>query len=315
MKNITMFFASWEAYGERWGTPHAIRDELKRRGYVINQYNLYHNNGLYDERKKTRHYSNEGVNLFFQDIRNGYEPDIVFLLDYGPFACPYLSKNNYRKALWILEAGDEPQAHRLHLQKANNFDIILSPDYSCAEHYNRLGLKGYWWTHHADENIFKPYPDIKEEFGLITTCGPRGYGHLKGLTERLQEALGNQYKNERFFYGDDHPKFLSRGKIVLQCSQFGELTRRIFEGMACGKMVLTDKLSPDTHIEDLFEDGKDIIYYSSIDECIEKARYYIEHDDERRQIALNGYNKVMANHSIKARVDEWERIIQAYVRV
>ena len=40
----------------------------------------------------------------------------------------------------------------------------------------------------------------------------------------------------------EHTEFLNKGLMVVQHSRWGEVTRRIFEGMACGKMVLCDRL-------------------------------------------------------------------------
>jgi hypothetical protein len=210
--------------------------------------------------------------------------------------------------MWVLEAGDEPQSHLVNRNKAPKFDITLSPDFRCTEIYKQAGLNAHFWTHCADTKIFKPYDDITEDVGVISTCGPRGYKDLKGVTEALAEALGDQYKNERYFWGADHGKFLNRGKIVFQCSQHREVTRRIFEGMACGKMVLTDRLPEGTHLEQLFEDGKDIVYYDSIEDAVAKAKYYLEHDDERKRIAANGMVKTWKDHSVTARIDYFEKV-------
>ena len=91
--------------------------------------------------------------------------------------------------------------------------------------------------------------------------------------------------------------------MVIQHSRWGEVTRRIFEGMACGKMVLCDRLDKSKKLDELFEDGKDIVYYDDIIDCIYKMNNYSGNDAERERIAANGYNKVMENHTQKQRVE------------
>jgi spore maturation protein CgeB len=73
--------------------------------------------------------------------------------------------------------------------------------------------------------------------------------------------------------------------------------------MACGRMVITDRLHKDTLLDTLFTDGEDIIYYDDILDCAGKIAYYNQHTEERKHIAWNGYQKVMQNHTQVQRVD------------
>ena len=101
----------------------------------------------------------------------------------------------------------------------------------------------------------------------------------------------------------EHTEFLNKGLMVVQHSRWGEVTRRIFEGMACGKMVLCDRLDKSKKLDELFVDGEDIVYYNDMIDCIEKMNKYSEDKVERDRIAKNGYDKVLKNHTQKQRVD------------
>jgi len=98
--------------------------------------------------------------------------------------------------------------------------------------------------------------------------------------------------------------------MVIQNSRWGEITRRIFEGMACGKLVLCDRLSESKKIHELFKEGEEIVFYDDIVDCINKINYYHQNEDERERIAENGYKKVYTHHTQKQRVDyiikKWE---------
>jgi hypothetical protein len=301
---IAMLYAHWKKFGEKWCTPESWKLEFEARGHKVDVYNLYHDDGALNPRKNVRRYSDEGLTaLYWAHPTEKY--DVVYVLDYGPFQSLKLNEANFPGAILIKEAGDSPQSHNMHLQTAYLFDLVLTPDAECVEDYKRRGINALWQTHFADERVFYPRPEIVPCFDCVTTCGPRG----NGLTETIKAELGDRFNNERYFYGEDHAKRLCMGKIVFQRSQFGEITRRIFEGMACGKMVLTDRLSSDKKLDQLFTDGVDIVYYDNAADAIEKIRYYSEHDAEREQIAANGFAKVMANHTVAARVSELEKAI------
>jgi len=304
---IAMLYASWENFGETWSTPMGIKQEFISRGHEVKAFNLYHADGDFLPKRKERSYSNDSINRLMFEFRNGiYKPDVIFLMDYGPWDAMQFDKQYFPGVVLINEAGDEPQSHRMMWPKGPRVHAVLSPDWQCVEHYRQFGIMAEHWTHHADERLFHPRPEIKEEFDCVTTCGPRG----NGLTEVVKAALGPQFSNERYFYGDDHAKRLCMGKMVFQHSQYKEITRRIFEGMSCGKMVITDRLPLETKLQELFIENEDVVYYDSAEDAIEKIIHYASNDVERIRIATNGYNKVMARHTAKRRVDVFEEVVK-----
>lgn len=69
---------------------------------------------------------------------------------------------------------------------------------------------------------------------------------------------------------------------------------RVLEIMACGGFVLVN------YQEDLaaeFEDGKELVMYRSLEEMVDKVHYYLEHEDERKNIAQAGYEKVLREYN------------------
>ena len=56
--------------------------------------------------------------------------------------------------------------------------------------------------------------------------------------------------------------------------------------------------------EEYFVAGEDYIYYDGKENLIELVRYYLEHEEERKRIAQNGYQKVKQQLSYGAQVDK-----------
>ncbi|SFQ39538.1 spore maturation protein CgeB [Butyrivibrio proteoclasticus] len=88
--------------------------------------------------------------------------------------------------------------------------------------------------------------------------------------------------------------------ITLRSIQRG-IPLRIMDILGCGGFLLTN------YQEDLFNffvPGEEFVYYESRDDLMKKIGYYLEHDDERREIAQKGYEKVCAEHTYEQRLME-----------
>ena len=100
------------------------------------------------------------------------------------------------------------------------------------------------------------------------------------------------------------PKIFHLSKINLNMTikpiQTG-LPLRIFDILGCGGFLMTNFQS---ELLDFFNIGTDLEAYSSMEELVEKCAYYLEHEDIRKQIAENGYEKVCTNHTYIHRLKE-----------
>jgi len=280
-----------------WSTPLSVVNEFKRIGWETKIYSLF---GSHDE------YIDDN---FLKLKDDGFNPDIVFYMDWGRCNSPLLGKSIYPKAYWIMESGDDPQNFKNNSPKSDRFDLILTPDFNSYLDYKKMGRDVMWWTHFADTNIhkiyhksFHSYPDL---YPVRCTRGEKNTPML----DYFSYILGDKFKNTSSLYGEEYGKFLSGGLITLQLSRWGEITRRIFEGAACGTLVMTDRLDKEKNMDMLFVENEDIVYYDSIQECISKINYYLIHKEERQKIAENGYKKVILNHTQITRVQD---IIQKY---
>lgn len=77
------------------------------------------------------------------------------------------------------------------------------------------------------------------------------------------------------------------------------VTMRVFDIMACGGFVLAE-YSRD--LDELFEIGKEVEAYHTLDELLSKASYYLDHRGEALEIAERGREAVRNNHTIEKRV-------------
>lgn len=90
-----------------------------------------------------------------------------------------------------------------------------------------------------------------------------------------------------------------RAKIGFNIHNRGKYTvgsYRLFELPANGVMQISDG---DEYLGGFFEEGREIVGYRSIDDLVDKIRYYLDHDEERQRIAAAAYRRIMRDYRIK----------------
>jgi spore maturation protein CgeB len=76
---------------------------------------------------------------------------------------------------------------------------------------------------------------------------------------------------------------------------------RHFEINACGGFQLTYYTEG---LERQYQIGNEIAIYQSIEDMIDKIRYYLKHEDERKLIAQQGYTRTIKDHTMDKRLTD-----------
>lgn len=87
--------------------------------------------------------------------------------------------------------------------------------------------------------------------------------------------------------------------ITLKCLQTG-IPLRALDIMGCGGFLLSNYQE---EFLDWFVPGEDFVYYEDFGDAYEKAAFYLENNDLRKQIALNGYSKVKEHFTYEERLN------------
>lgn len=133
---------------------------------------------------------------------------------------------------------------------------------------------------------------VSERFGLDLYTPDKSY-KMQGCTNHGSVD-----------YYDFAPYVFKKAKINLNISLrsiHSGIPLRAFDIMGAGGFLLTN-YQPD--FLEFFVPDEDYVYYDSQVGLMDKIKYYLKHEDERIQIANNGFEKIKAKHTYKHRVDE-----------
>jgi hypothetical protein len=138
----------------------------------------------------------------------------------------------------------------------------------------------------------------------------RIWGRLVSVP-RLSPVM-KRYQGEA--WGQDMFRVLGRSKITvnqhIDIAENYANNMRLFEATGMGALLVTDWKD---NIAELFEPGKEVVCYRSVDECLELIDYYSHHEAERAAIAAAGQRRTLQNHSYAQVVAEQVRIFERYL--
>lgn len=201
-----------------------------------------------------------------------------------------------------------------------------------------LKILGYNPTEEAmTESLASEIKSLSEEFFSLekTITNPDQYiaahsyvGMQIAETERIRtlNTLAQFFKVDLFTRSDtsklqgvhvhggvdsltEMPKIFHLSKINLNMTikpiQTG-LPLRIFDILGCGGFLMTNYQS---ELPEYFQIGVDLEAYSSMEELVDKCAFYLEHENERQKIALNGYQKVCESHTYTHRLKDMLKLV------
>lgn len=181
------------------------------------------------------------------------------------------------------------------------FDVVFLHDPQALRVCRQLGAKIVRWlpTLAVDIRRFRKL-NVEKQYDVV---------FIGGRTERrsrIVEELRKQFEVHwlRVWKPENLNLAFNKTKIVLNihAADVLNLETRIGEVLGSGAFLLSDITSAPR----MFVDGKHLVYwrFGDVDDLITKVRYYLEHDEEREQIAANGYAFARENHSIDQRVQQ-----------
>ncbi len=136
---------------------------------------------------------------------------------------------------------------------------------------------------------------------------PHKWRNLMFFLTPVARAWGGEY-----IWNETYAKVVSCAKIFvareINPEVEGSVSNRIYAACGNGAFYLS-WYNPG--MEDLFEIDREIVVFNDLDEMVDKARYYLEHEDERRAIAAAGQARVLRDYSWSQRFEQMFDIVRS----
>lgn len=188
-------------------------------------------------------------------------------------------------------------AHSLHLAKHFSTPVRFFPFAMAKEIFNSN----------------KPLLNRSTDISSVATLDSLYYQQRQKAIRLLKEQFKTTYQmsfHKRVFL-DQLASTYSNSKIVLNhtADHIKSLNMRLFEGIGCGSLVLSDYVPK---MEEIFTDGKHLVLFENHQDLLEKIDYYLNHLEEAQVIASTGYHHLLAHHTYENRAHELLNIIEKF---
>lgn len=191
---------------------------------------------------------------------------------------------------------------------AGGLDLVLTSSPDCCVRYAVEGCPAVFWPMASDPGRFKPFPEDQKKYDVSFIGGK--YGQRGRIIQQLLragmkvEAFGPGWPNGSA-NADQSAEIFGKSRIILGVGTIAynknlyTLKLRDFDAPMAGALYITHR-NPD--LLALFEEGREIECYLTIDECVEKVRYYLDHPIERQSIAAAGMARARRDHTWEQRL-------------
>ena len=207
---------------------------------------------------------------FEEVIKQGRQADIMYLTNRGEVAQYRERGVNAR----FITGGCDPVAHRM----------VDSPDRSYQSDVAFIGRPNTPERAECMQVLARKF-DLK-----LWGSGWEKYG--------LSVAASDVYASE-------YRQICAGAKIMLGWNIDPSIdlyfSNRTWYTLGCGGFLLT-AYTP--NLEEIFERGKELDWFESVEECCAKIEYYLQHDEQRRKIARAGYQLAHHDYSYDKMVEK-----------
>jgi hypothetical protein len=190
-------------------------------------------------------------------------------------------------------------------QIARFFDVVFVAQKDYLDAYRRaVGHNQVYWLPLAAAPDVCRQPNLPKIYD-VAFVGFVARAHRRTPRARRLALVSQRFKTNdvyRYYTHEELAWVYSQARIVLNITVGGDVNLRIFEGTACGALVLTDSAA--NSLGELYDIGREIVVYRDDTDMLDKIEYYLQNEDEMARIASAGYQRALAQHTYDRRAQQ-----------
>ena len=169
-----------------------------------------------------------------------------------------------------------------HLAWCRQFDYVFTAQREYVPAFRQVNPNSYWLPLGCDPDIHGGKSNQKRyDIGFVGALA------FNPRRQQLLDKLGtevNLYRARCFWH--EMSEVFAASKIVFNTFARNDLNMRFFEALCSGSMLLSD-MAPGSGQSELFRDGEEYACYHDAT-LIETAKFYLDNDELREQVAARG---------------------------
>lgn len=285
-------------------------------------------NNLY-QFDKNRVFINKQINQALINKASKYRPDYLFMIKGLDIENSTIEKIKSMRIIVINWFQDLLQFMPWLIKHASVYDYLFTPDPLMQRELKKKEIKSYYIPLATIPD--KEYISHPKKYGVVFSGQ---YTERRGKLFNKLKTLGKDfviwgYPTWRKTSFSEHycgllpsvDTMLSNfreSKIVINVQTAEDkypsdvVSLRAFEATGVGTFLLNWRHKC---IDDFWEDGKEIVNFTTADEALEKAKFYLTHDNKREKIAKKGWLRTKSDHTYIKRLKEMFKIIEENERI
>lgn len=257
--------------------------------------------------EKTEH---EVQHFWLKDAKTiPHEFDLYFRVDEGDYATPDIPAH-LKPSIYYAVDTHLPRSRKAMEAFLPNYDSIFCAQNLIVDTWKKKFKNVYWIPFGYDPEVHRMVPNSAEPKYDLAFVGSLGGQDRKYILQEMRERYPNSFIGTYPFLSIS--EIYNQAKIGLNYSIYHDINMRMFEVLASGRMLLTNRIN-DPMMESLFKSGEEIVIYENLDDLCKKADYFLSHSEERERISKQGHEMILQGHSYLDRVQSMLDLAQKVI--
>lgn len=256
--------------------------------------------------------------VWTEQIRD-YRPDVLYVQDMNGIDAEFLREMKSHCRLLVGQIACPLDTK----QDSSVYDLILSSFPHYVTRFEQQGLKSAYFRIGFEPKILERLRSEEKQQNIASFVGGLSRDHTERMhfLERIaqdvelhvwgygKESLNDHSPLKRFHHGEawalEMYRVLEQSALTLNnhidVAEDNANNMRLYEATGVGTLLITDAKK---NLSDLFEPGKEVVAYRSVEECVELTKHYLAHPQEREKIAQAGQARTLREHTYAHRMQE-----------
>ncbi len=242
--------------------------------------------------------------LMGQMWANVIDPEVLMKIQKMGIPTVNISMDDKIPDLWSYING-----HRMgSVGLIKGLDLVLTTSPEACLWYKIESCPVVYWLLASDPSMF--YPRGEKIYDIVFVGGK--YGERGKLVEKIMsagisvEAFGPGWPNG-FINAEKIAEVFGKAKIILGSGYVAynkdilTIKLRDFDAPMAGALYITNR-NPD--LLRIFREGKEIECYDTVEECIQKIKFYLSNPEKLKAVAEAGLKNARENHTWEKRISQ-----------